>query len=67
MGCNIARLGHMGIHVSDVERSIKFYRDVLGLKLTGKWGPPDFSGRFVLCVARRSITLWFFSSWPKTP
>ena len=36
MGCNVKRVGHVGIHVSNVERSIRFYRDVLGLKLTGK-------------------------------
>jgi len=42
MGCNLTRVGHVGIHVSDVERSLAFYRSVLGLKLTGKWGPPDF-------------------------
>jgi catechol 2,3-dioxygenase-like lactoylglutathione lyase family enzyme len=41
-GCRIARLGHVGIHVSDVDRSIDFYRKVLGLKVTGKWTPPDF-------------------------
>jgi lactoylglutathione lyase len=42
MVCRIDRLGHIGIHVSNVDRSIDFYRRVLGLKLTGKWGPPDF-------------------------
>ena len=42
MGCRINRLGHIGIHVSDVDRSIEFYRKVVGLKLTGRWAPPDF-------------------------
>lgn len=32
----------VGIHVSDIDRSIAFYRKVLGLKVTGRWGPPDF-------------------------
>src|SRR5215467_9556151 len=36
------RGNRMGIHVSDVDRSIEFYRKVLGLKVTGRWGPPDF-------------------------
>ena len=36
------QLGHIGIHVSDLDRSIEFYRKVVGLKLTGRWGPPDF-------------------------
>ena len=26
------RMGHVAIHVSDVERSVQFYRDILGLK-----------------------------------
>jgi len=30
----IARLGHVGIHVNDLERSTRFYRDVLGLQVT---------------------------------
>ena len=41
-GCRVSRVGHVGILVSDVDRSIEFYRDVVGLKLTGKWAPPDF-------------------------
>lgn len=41
-GCRVRRVGHIGIHVSDVDRSIEFYRKVLGLKVTGKWAPPDF-------------------------
>jgi len=41
MGGHLSRVGHIGIHVSDVDRSIAFYRKVLGLKLTGRWGPPD--------------------------
>jgi catechol 2,3-dioxygenase-like lactoylglutathione lyase family enzyme len=42
MGIHLGRVGHIGIHVSDVDRSIDFYRQVLGLKVTGRWGPPDF-------------------------
>ena len=42
MGIRLDRLGHIGIHVSSVDRSIEFYRKVLGLKLTGKWAPPHF-------------------------
>lgn len=41
MDFQISRLGHVGIHVSDVERSIEFYRKVVGLKLTGNWRKPD--------------------------
>ena len=43
MPCKLSGIGHMAIHVSNVENSIEFYRSVVGLKLTGKWGPPDFS------------------------
>lgn len=42
MSFEMSRLGHIGLNVSDVERSIEFYRRVCGLKLTGNWGPPDF-------------------------
>ena len=42
MGDFVKRVGHVGIHVSDVDRSIEFYRKTLGLKVTGKWAPPDF-------------------------
>ncbi|CAG7612046.1 VOC family protein [Leucobacter soli] len=30
----VARLGHVGIAVADLERSVKFYTEVLGMKLT---------------------------------
>jgi len=42
MGIHLGRVGHIGIHVSDMDRSVAFYRKVLGLKVTGRWGPPDF-------------------------
>lgn len=41
MSVKVGRLGHVGIHVSDVEKSIEFYRKVCGLKLTGNWREPD--------------------------
>lgn len=31
---SIARLGHVGLHVSDLPRAVRFYRDVLGLTVT---------------------------------
>jgi catechol 2,3-dioxygenase-like lactoylglutathione lyase family enzyme len=40
MDFQITGLGHLGIHVSNVERSLEFYRKVVGLKLTGNWKPP---------------------------
>jgi catechol 2,3-dioxygenase len=33
----ISRLGHVGIYVGDMDRSVAWYRDVLGLTLTGRW------------------------------
>jgi catechol 2,3-dioxygenase-like lactoylglutathione lyase family enzyme len=34
MAINVKRVGHVGIYVSDVERSLKFYTDVLGCTIT---------------------------------
>ncbi len=42
MSIHLDRVGHIGVHVSDIDRSIEFYRKVLGLKVTGRWAPPDF-------------------------
>jgi catechol 2,3-dioxygenase len=33
-----ARIGHVHLKVSDLERSIEFYRDVLGFELTQRYG-----------------------------
>ena len=41
MQIGISRLGHVAVHVSDLDRSIEFYRKVLGLKVTGRWVPPQ--------------------------
>lgn len=30
----IARLGHVGLHVTDLPRAVSFYRDILGLTVT---------------------------------
>jgi catechol 2,3-dioxygenase-like lactoylglutathione lyase family enzyme len=42
MGLGLGRVGHVGIHVTDLDQSIDWYRRVVGLKVTGRWGPPDF-------------------------
>ena len=34
MGIQIKRIGHVGILVSDFERSLKFYTEVMGCKVT---------------------------------
>ena len=42
----INRVGHVGIYVSDLDRSIAWYTQVLGLTLTGRWPFPG-SGEIV--------------------
>ena len=34
---NISRVGHIGIQVTDFDRSLQWYTQTLGLTLTGKW------------------------------
>ena len=36
-GFTISRVGHIGIQVTDVDKSLTWYRDILGLTLTGRW------------------------------
>ncbi len=43
-GIGLKRLQHLVLWVSDVERSVRFYRDVLGFDLDGE-------------LARRGITM----------
>ena len=33
-----ARIGHVHLHVADLDRAVRFYRDVLGFSLTGRLG-----------------------------
>lgn len=39
----ISRVGHVGIQVTDLDRSLEWYRDVLGLSLTGRWSMGEAS------------------------
>jgi catechol 2,3-dioxygenase-like lactoylglutathione lyase family enzyme len=36
-GFTISRVGHVGIQVTNVDRSLAWYRDILGLTVTGRW------------------------------
>src|SRR5262245_48062019 len=36
-GFTISHVGHVGIQVTDLGKSLEWYRDVLGLTLTGRW------------------------------
>jgi catechol 2,3-dioxygenase-like lactoylglutathione lyase family enzyme len=40
-----AGLDHIGLKVTDMDRSVSFYRDVLGLELLHTSGPHDNGGR----------------------
>ena len=33
------RIGHVHLKVSDIERSLQFYRDILGFEVTQRYGP----------------------------
>src|SRR5438876_3997360 len=43
MGIQIKRVGHVGILVSDFERSFRFYTEVLGCKVTNRRKAPNGS------------------------
>ena len=43
MGIQVRRIGHVGILVSDFERSFKFYTEVMGCKVTRRYTTPDGS------------------------
>ncbi len=34
----LARIGHVHLKVSDLDRAIRFYRDILGFQVTQRWG-----------------------------
>ena len=48
MGINISRIGHVGFLVSDFERSLKFYTEVIGCTITNQSKSPDGSQRAFL-------------------
>jgi catechol 2,3-dioxygenase-like lactoylglutathione lyase family enzyme len=43
MGIQLKRIGHVGILVSDFERSFRFYTEVLGCRVTNRTTRPDGS------------------------
>jgi catechol 2,3-dioxygenase-like lactoylglutathione lyase family enzyme len=43
MGIQLKRIGHVGILVADLERSLRFYTEVLGCKVTNRNKRPDGS------------------------
>lgn len=48
----LKRLQHIGIKVSDIENSMAFYRDVLGLKVSERHEPGEAPGYPGLCLMR---------------
>jgi catechol 2,3-dioxygenase-like lactoylglutathione lyase family enzyme len=42
---NIIGLDHLGLKVTDMDRSLRFYHDVLGLEVVHTSGPHDNGGR----------------------
>jgi catechol 2,3-dioxygenase-like lactoylglutathione lyase family enzyme len=55
------RTGHVGINVTDLDRSVAFYRDVLGLQVTGGSGPGTAPERRVASLGkdgRLVLTIW---------
>lgn len=51
-GCGVRRIHHVGITVGQLERSLAFYRDLLGLKVIGLSGDEDVAAVVGLPGAR---------------
>jgi catechol 2,3-dioxygenase-like lactoylglutathione lyase family enzyme len=50
--------GHLGLNVTDLDRSIRFYRDVFNLTLVGESGDPDRRFAFLGDGRQIVLTLW---------
>lgn len=50
--------GHIGLSVTDLDRSITFYRDLLGLELLGVSREPDRRFAFLGAEGQPLLTLW---------
>ena len=50
MGIQLKRIGHVGILVSDFERSFKFYTEILGCKVTSRRRSPDGAANLIALV-----------------
>ncbi len=69
-----AKLGFVGIGVSDIEKSTKFYQDILGLDVIGTYdditvdnadGSESFLDEVVLGYKDKPGTLLVLMNWPK--
>jgi len=54
----ILQTGHVGLNVSDLQRSKAFYQDVFGLAVQGESAEPGRSYVFLKDAARLVLTLW---------
>ncbi|MFE1439005.1 VOC family protein [Streptomyces sp. NPDC058739] len=52
------RTGHIGLSVTDLDRSLAFYRDVLGFTVTGEGKEGDSRFAFLGDGERLLLTLW---------
>lgn len=54
MGKGITGLNHVTVAVADVERSLAFYRDVLGCSVRAVWSDGAYleAGTLWLCLSR---------------
>ena len=55
------RTGHVGINVTDLDRSVAFYRDVLGLEVTGGSAPDTAPERRMAALGKDGklvLTIW---------
>ena len=69
-----AKLGFVGIGVSDIQKSTKFYQDILGLDVIGTYdditvdnedGSESFLDEVVLGYSDKPGTLLVLMNWPK--
>jgi catechol-2,3-dioxygenase len=51
---SIAKLGHVGLHVQDIEKEKAFYRDVLGLTVSDE--DPELGMVFMSLASRRGAS-----------
>lgn len=60
-GFTIDRVGHVGIQVTDMDRSLAWYRDILGLTLTGRWPMGENDAKAFMRLANSHHDLALFT------